>query len=460
MLPTKQPKKHSHLLIAFLGIGSTPFLLLIILVIVVIFLVPLIMNKEESNLQDDGMTAPIALFRPFYEEMAKKYQLPWEVLAGAHFRSPVFSEHAAQLSGSIEGAKYSDLILAAVQKYNQGKKYPVSPALIAGIIQQESGFNPNVVSSAGAVGLMQLMPFNCSARGWSIEQCKIPANNIDRGTEIISGHLQKYNGNLPYALAAYNAGAGNVKKYGGVPPFSETQNYVKKVPLHMAKFTGSSNLNSIKSYIDEIAQQIRKEANSQKETCKSEAKNQIKDAINTYPVDVICGLVHLDSKYSKYSGWDYVKEVTLQADIYAGRVTYLAGAKDTGGIFIWPVDKGRITGIFGENRGDHRHRGLDLASPINTFVRAAYDGEVYIDKDDPGGFGHYIGIKHPNGLITWYGHTVPYGIQKGSKVQKGQVIGQIKLIGRTTGAHLHFEVHVGETPSMDARDPLRYLQKK
>ncbi|EAE6307668.1 lytic transglycosylase domain-containing protein [Listeria monocytogenes] len=117
------------------------------------------------------------------------------------------------ISAENEG-KYSDLIKAAAAKYG------VPEALIKRVIQVESNYNPNVVSSAGATGLMQLMAGSNRTD---------PATNIDAGTKELAGYIKKYDGDLRLALAAYNAGPGNVRKYGGVPPFKETQNYLKKI---------------------------------------------------------------------------------------------------------------------------------------------------------------------------------------------------------------------------------------
>ena len=106
-------------------------------------------------------------------------------------------------------------------------RYCVEPAIIKAIIKAESGYNPKAVSHRGARGLMQLMPRTAKSLG--VEDSFCPVENINGGVKYFKQLLVKYKGNTKLALAAYNAGSRNVKKYKGVPPFKTTKLYIKKI---------------------------------------------------------------------------------------------------------------------------------------------------------------------------------------------------------------------------------------
>jgi soluble lytic murein transglycosylase-like protein len=130
---------------------------------------------------------------------------------------------AAQLASATGAAanRFASQIDAAAARNG------IDPALLTGLIRQESGFDPNAVSSAGAVGLTQLMPSTAQALG--VADPRDPAQSIEAGARYLREQLDRFGGDATKALAAYNAGPGAVERFGGVPPYSETQQYVRNV---------------------------------------------------------------------------------------------------------------------------------------------------------------------------------------------------------------------------------------
>ncbi|HYV15162.1 MAG TPA: lytic transglycosylase domain-containing protein [Conexibacter sp.] len=124
-------------------------------------------------------------------------------------------------AGAPGTTPYDSLVTSAAQRYG------LDPAILHGLIQQESGFNPNATSGAGALGLTQLMPG--TAAGLGVTNPLDPAQSIDGGARYLRRQLDAFGGDVVKALAAYNAGPSAVSRYGGVPPYAETQAYVQKV---------------------------------------------------------------------------------------------------------------------------------------------------------------------------------------------------------------------------------------
>jgi hypothetical protein len=113
-------------------------------------------------------------------------------------------------------------------------KYGVNPSLVKAVIHAESGYNPNAVSRAGASGLMQLMPG--TAKQLKVTDSFDPKQNVDGGVRYLKFLLDTFRGDVPLALAAYNAGLSKVAKHGGIPPYEETRNYVNKVMGQMKNY--------------------------------------------------------------------------------------------------------------------------------------------------------------------------------------------------------------------------------
>jgi soluble lytic murein transglycosylase-like protein len=113
----------------------------------------------------------------------------------------------------------------------------IDPALLKGLVSQESGFDPNARSGAGALGLTQLMPGTAASLG--VTNPLDPAQSLQGGAKYLRQQLDRFGGDERLALAAYNAGPGAVARYGGVPPYSETQNYVNSVMAKAAAYRGA-----------------------------------------------------------------------------------------------------------------------------------------------------------------------------------------------------------------------------
>lgn len=138
-------------------------------------------------------------------------------------RSWRYSDHSRPLFSS----KFNDIIIAAARHHD------VDAALVSAVIKAESDYNPRIVSHKGARGLMQLMP--ATAKRFGVVDSFDARQNIYGGTKYLRWLLEKFDGNADLAVAAYNAGEGNVMKYAGVPPFRETVTYIGRIAKHIRR---------------------------------------------------------------------------------------------------------------------------------------------------------------------------------------------------------------------------------
>jgi soluble lytic murein transglycosylase-like protein len=145
----------------------------------------------------------------------------WEALASQVADLPHTVAKTGRLTGSPNTSSFAQIIEKASARYG------VDTRVINAVIKQESSYNPKALSSCGAQGLMQLMP--ATAKSLGVTDPFDPEQNIMAGTKYLKQKLDEFNGDLKMALAAYNAGSGAVHKYGGIPPYKETQAYVNKI---------------------------------------------------------------------------------------------------------------------------------------------------------------------------------------------------------------------------------------
>jgi len=139
----------------------------------------------------------------------------------------VFHEEMARINTAIRRDFFANAIPFGDIIHEKSQKYDVDPVLVAAVMETESRFHKGAQSAVGARGLMQLMPR--TGRWLGARNLYDPAQNVDAGVKYIKYLQGRFDGNLKKTIAAYNAGEGNVKRYGGVPPFNETRSYVKKV---------------------------------------------------------------------------------------------------------------------------------------------------------------------------------------------------------------------------------------
>jgi soluble lytic murein transglycosylase-like protein len=193
-------------------------------------------NELQLMIGGSAATAPSPASTAFASQLASATSAPAATTGATATASatPMAATGASELPADVP---YGAEITAAA------KKHGLDPALLAGLVKQESGFNPNAGSPAGARGLTQLMPG--TAAGLGVTNVLDPVQSLEGGAKYLRQQLDAFGGDVTRALAAYNAGPGAVQRYGGVPPYAETQNYVRAVQANAAAYRAASPSPSI-----------------------------------------------------------------------------------------------------------------------------------------------------------------------------------------------------------------------
>lgn len=178
----------------------------------------------QLTLKNGGkVTMPLARVERIVDDEVVPVEIVEEIRKAVEHEGifPKLSWRYDEKRGPIFKSKYDKLIVEA------SRKFDVDAALVSAVIKAESDFNPHELSNKGARGLMQLMP--STALRYGVTDSYDPTANVYGGVRYLKWLLQTFEGNADFAVAAYNAGEGNVRRFGGVPPFRETQNYVTRV---------------------------------------------------------------------------------------------------------------------------------------------------------------------------------------------------------------------------------------
>ena len=185
-------------------------------------------EQQFRNLANIGEQKPDSNFQKILDSSmnsSKESEIPNISNASSASKS-AYATNTINVANKKFGTHISkEEINALIEQYSE--KNGLDADFVRAVVKQESGFNENATSRCGAMGLMQLMPG--TAKGLGVTNAYDPEQNVAGGTKMLSNLLKTYGGDKQLALAAYNAGGGAVKKYGGIPPYKETQNYVKNV---------------------------------------------------------------------------------------------------------------------------------------------------------------------------------------------------------------------------------------
>jgi soluble lytic murein transglycosylase-like protein len=196
---------NKKLIIQLLSVGLVRFLFVLVIILMVSFASNLDSQTPKPVLDDKPVTA--------------------KVISSQSIEKEYTAAKIEPILPPVKGNKKERLFHPII--IQTSSRHQVDPAIVKAIIMAESGYNPRAISKAGAKGLMQLMPNTAQALG--VEDVFNPQQNISGGVRYFKQLLNRFNGDIELALAAYNAGSATVRRYKGVPPFKATQHYIKKV---------------------------------------------------------------------------------------------------------------------------------------------------------------------------------------------------------------------------------------
>lgn len=188
---------------------------------------------QQARKQNTAAGTTITPFSKMMEEETKKVNEENAASSAQTASQTTSAANVAKTTGTTGTVKSDGTLTTTLDDIfkRASEKYGVSYDFLVAVAKAESDFNPKCVSSAGAKGIMQIMPYEAKELG--VDDVYDAEQNIMASAKLLAAHLKKFNGDTTLAAAAYNAGSGRVKQYGGVPPFTETQNYVKKIAKYM-----------------------------------------------------------------------------------------------------------------------------------------------------------------------------------------------------------------------------------
>lgn len=314
-------------------------------------------------------------------------------------------------------------------------QYGIPANVYIGLIRQESSFNQHARSPVGAIGYAQLMPG--TARGLGVNPNN-PHQNLIGGAKYLRQQLDKF-GDIRKALAAYNAGPGAVSKYGGIPPYAETQNYVKQVMKYAGIYSGAGGSGASAASVETVPPQISYASPelARSPTLPTLARTPIRGVMGTSVRSPTLRVTPLSILNPSVSGGSFGMDQTGQPASIG-----------------YPLGKtGKIIGT--PNSGTHNlgnwqsDNAVDIAVPKGTPVYAVSDGVIGSRIGSLGKGGRFAGLRVNligKGNAYYYAHLSKLAVHAGQHVRRGQLLGYSGVANGV--AHLHFGVENGNPESL------------